>query len=298
MPNAPKAWKVSLHGGHSSAFCAHAQDPLEALVAGAMRAGCQTYGLTEHAPRVRAEHVFPDETARGWGVAELEANFAAYVVEAKRLAERYAGEITLLCGFEAEIVPRDGYVGLMRGYKERFSLDYMVGSVHFSGDTPLDFDQAHYDEAAEAAGGVEALAVRYYEDVAAMVEALRPEVVGHLDLVRRYAPSDAAVDTPAIRRAAGDALDCIEACGSILDVNTAGYRKGLGRPYPAPWLLEGAAARGIPCCFGDDAHCAADAGAGLAAARDYLLALGITAITVLARDAGDGTLARQRIALE
>jgi hypothetical protein len=63
-----------------------------------------------------------------------------------------------------------------------------------------------------------------------MVEALRPELVGHFDLP----PLQRARTRPqsAVRAACReDALAALARRGALLKVNTAGYRKGLG-PYP------------------------------------------------------------------
>ena len=119
-----------------------------------------------------------------------------------------------------------------------------------------------------------------------MVDALKPEVVGHLDLICRHAQTTRFEDWSSVRDAAGHALDRIAANGGILDLNTAGYRKGLGRPYPAPWLIEAARSRGIGFCFGDDSHRASDVGAGFDEGRRYLVANGVHSVTTLRRGPG------------
>ena len=82
----------------------------------------------------------------------------------------------------------------------------------------------------------------------------------------------------------------------ILDLNTAGYRKGLGVPYPAPWLVKRAHLLGIGFCFGDDSHSPADVGAGLEPARSYLLQNGVDHITTLTAEGR--SLGRKKIPLE
>lgn len=298
MPPVPRPipWKVSLHGGHSSAYCDHAHSPLREMVEAAVAAGLDTYGMTEHAPRVEPRYLYPAEVKMGWNVATLEAMFEAYAGESAALKGEYAGCITLLRGFEAEVVPEDRYVDLMLGYRRRFGFDFMVGSVHHVAGHIIDYTPEQFQAAVAACGGLEKLCIRYYETLAEMVPALQPEVVAHFDLVRRYGPDEAAVGTPKIRAAAERALEAVRAQGAILDINTAGYRKGLGRPYPAPWILERAREMRIPCCFGDDSHRVREVGAGLEDARAYLLANGIREICALTPEAQG--LARRVIALE
>jgi len=276
-------WKVSLHGGHSSAYCDHAHSALREMVTAAMLAGLDTYGMTEHAPRVEPRFLYPVEVDWGWDVARLEAMFEDYAAESAVLVQEFADSLTLLRGFEAEVVPEDRYVELMLGYRRTYDFDYMVGSVHHVAGHIIDYTPEQFEEAVRACGGLEPLCVRYYETLREMVTALRPEVVAHFDLVRRHGPDEEAISTAPVRQAAEKALETVREVGSILDINTAGYRKGLERPYPAPWILEMAREMAIPCCFGDDSHRASEVGAGLDEARGYLLAHGIDQVHVLVR---------------
>ena len=279
-------WLVSLHGGHSGEFCDHAQDRLEQLVQGAIALGMPVYGLTEHAPRVEPQHVYDEEKAMGWDTDHLLELFARYAAEAKRLQAVYGDQIEILAGFEAEVIPEGRYVEVMRGLREQHGLDYFVGSVHWVDGIIIDYTRDRFDQAVEAQGGLEKLALRYYDIAAEMVSTLRPEVVGHLDLVRRHGGNDPAIETPKVRERARAVLALMKEHDAILDINTAGYRKGLGTPYPAPWLLDAARDIGVSCCFGDDAHRVLEVGAGILEAREYLLDHGITEVTVLVREAG------------
>ncbi len=292
---ADSPWMVSLHGGHSGAYCDHAEGALEALVQRAVAQGMSTYGLSEHAPRLDPELVYAEEKAMGWDVTHLEKLFADYVVEGRRLQAAYADQIELLVGFEIEVVPVDRYASVMQGFRERYELDYIVGSVHWVDGIIIDYTRAWFDDAVAACGGLEQLALRYYDTVAEMMVALRPEVLGHLDLVRRHGGEDPALETPAVRDRAKAVLALAKEQGGILDINTAAYRKGLATPYPAPWLLEAARDLGVACCFGDDAHRAGEVGAGIPQAREYLLGHGINEVTVLRR--GAGGLERRKISL-
>jgi len=289
------AWRVSLHGGHSGGYCEHAVGDLEEIVAAAVAAGYAVFGLSEHAPRSESRFLYPSEREKGYDVARLEREFELYAERSRLLIDQFEGRLTLLRGFEAEVVPTESYRRQMFDLRRRHGFDYMVGSVHYVEDIQLDGLPEEYEEAVRVCGGLEGLAVRYYEKVAEMAQALRPEIIGHLDLIRRNAPPDAALDTAAIRGAADQALEAIRSVGAILDLNTAGYRKGLGSPYPAPWLVERAHSMGIGFCFGDDSHRVEQVGAGVDQARQYLLELGVREIEFLTRR--DGEIVRQRAPL-
>jgi len=291
-----QAWRVSLHGGHSQGFCDHATSPLREMIEAAVARGLHTYGVTEHAPRTEPRFLYPEEIALGWDVARLARNFEAYAHTVRALAEEFADRLEVLCGFEAEVVPPDRYPEVMLGLRERFGFDYLVGSVHWVDGIPFDYSGDEFTKAVAAYGGIEGFACRYYETVAEMVRVLEPEVVGHLDLMRKFAGPHDALDTPAIRRAAEAALEAMLEHNCIVDVNTVALRRGLGAPYPAAWLVQMAREIGLGFCFGDDSHCAADVGAHLAEARQYLLDNGVHAVTVLARQ--DMDLVRRPVPLE
>ena len=279
-----RTWRASFHGGHSGLYCDHAQGRPEPFIEAAHARGLCVFGFTEHAPRLGDEFIYPGERAMDWGVADLERMFADYAAHSRELVHSAPDGLTVLRGFEIEVVPHDRYPEIMQGYRETYGFDYLVGSVHHIEGIIIDYTPEVFGWVVDHCGSLEALAVRYYNDVATMVEAMRPEIVAHLDLVRKNAPDEESVATANIRAAAMDTLDVIAATGGILDVNTAGYRKGLGRPYPAPWLVEAALERGIGFALGDDSHTVDDVGAGFDAARDYLLGLGVERLTHLDRN--------------
>jgi len=284
-----------LHGGHSGKFCEHAVGELQHVLEAAAAAGYHTFGVSEHAPRSQERFLYATEREKGYDIPRLHTDFEAYARAIDRLAGEFADRLVVLRGFEAEVIPTSGYREEMLGIRERFGFDYMVGSVHYVDETSIDGPKTDFEAVLARSGGLEQAAVKYYEAVAEMVEALRPEVVGHLDLIRRNAEPDAKLDTPAIRKAAGLALEAVRARGCILDLNTAGYRKGLGSPYPAPWLLRQAHEMGIGFCFGDDSHGPHQVGEGVEQARGYLIENGVDTVTVLTRE--DGAVVRRVVAL-
>ncbi|MCC6794175.1 MAG: histidinol-phosphatase [Candidatus Hydrogenedentes bacterium] len=277
-------WGVSLHGGHSGEYCDHAVGTLREVIEAAIEKGFKTYGISEHAPRHGERYLYANERDRGWTLEKILADFESYGTAIFALAEEYADRITILRGYEIEVVPHDRYAEIMLDYRKRFRFDYMVGSVHYMHDISIDSSVEEFEQVLKITGGLESLALEYYESVARMIEALKPEVVGHLDLVRKNGHLYGPLDTPAIRDAAESTLEVARAHDCILDLNTAGWRKGLDSPYPAPWLLQRANEMGIPVCFGDDSHGPELVGAGIPEAREYLLQNGVTAVKVLNRN--------------
>lgn len=288
MNSSRAPWKVSLHGGHSVKYCDHARGELRAMLEAAVAKGFHTYGVAEHAPRFDAKFLYPDEIRMGWDIPKIIADFEAYAADTRVLVEEFADRLTLLRGFEAEVIPSVGYKDVMLGLKAKYGFDYIVGSVHYVDEILVDGWPETFARALEKRGGdLESVVLGYYENMAAMIQALRPEIVGHFDVVRKFGAAHGPVDTPRIRRAAETALESAREYGCILDCNTGGFRKGHGMPYPAPWVVEMARRMGIPFCFGDDSHAVEEVGADIDLARAYLLENGIESITCLARE-GDG----------
>ncbi len=280
-------WMVSLHGGHSGQFCDHATGSLREVVEAAATQGFRVFGVTEHASRIEERFLYAEEIELGWDLAKLARDFEIYAETLGVLAEEFADRLTILRGFELEVVPADRYVEVMRGFRERFGFDYVVGSVHYVDEMHIDCTPELFAYAMEVLGGIEPLVVRYYETIAEMIQALQPEVLGHLDVIRKFGQAHGPLDTPSIRRAAETALEAAREAGTIIDVNTGAYRRGAAVPYPDVWLVEMARRMEIPFCFGDDSHGPQDVGTGLERARAYLLENGVNAITILEREGGD-----------
>jgi histidinol-phosphatase (PHP family) len=305
-----KPWRVSLHGGHSGEFCDHAEGTLREMLEAAVRAGYHTCGVSEHAPRRADRFLYAEEVARGWTLDKIVEDFERYQRVITPLAREFSDRLVVLRGFECEVVPSDRYAEIMRDYRARRLpdgsplFDYCVGSVHYVDELQVDGPPENFINAVQAFGGLEALAVRYYETIAERVRELRPEVVGHLDLIKKNVEAAglqrAATETDRVRYAARMTLEAVRDVGGILDLNTAGWRKGLGEPYPAPWLLREAHAMGIGFCFGDDSHRACDVGAGVDEAARYLRENGIDRVTVITREGevANGSIVRRVVPLD
>jgi histidinol-phosphatase (PHP family) len=284
----------SYHGGHSGEFCRHAEGSLEDVVRTALGAGFTCYGLSEHAPRYRAQDLFPDEADLSPG--DLVRAFANYGRRAVELREHFAGRIELLIGFETEALPPEGWLEQMSELRQEHPyFDYVVGSVHHVDGNCIDMSPEATEQAAAAAGGRERLECAYFDLVAEMVERLKPEVVGHMDLIRKFRGERISFSPEVLRHVEGT-LEAVRAAGSMLDVNAAPVRRGLGPAYPAPPILAQAHRMGIPVTLGDDSHGPREVGVGLDGCLRDIAAAGYRQVHFLTRS--DGTLERKSAPLE
>lgn len=284
---------VSFHGGHSGQFCAHAEGTLEEVVRAAVAQGLTHYGISEHAPKSSSSALDVDELSRGLSAVDTQESFRELAeVEFPRLRAKYEGQVTLLLGLETDAVPQDGFVERTLRLREQYGVEYLVGSVHHVHEVLIDGSKEDYREAAARCGDEEALHLFYFRLQAQLIEGARPEVVGHLDLIRKHSRLPSIPDS--VRRAVGENLERIADAGLLLDVNASPLRDGEPMPYPALWVLAAARRRGVRLTLGDDAHAAADVGRGLAGCLALAAEAGYDSFYYLERGEHGGVSARER----
>jgi histidinol-phosphatase (PHP family) len=244
---------VSVHGGHSGQFCHHATDTLEEIVCAYIQQGFVWVGITEHVPGLRDDLLYPDQKEAGLTPAILFEKFAAYMTECKRLRGKYLSKIRIYVGMEIETY--SGYEVFVRSLVERFTPEYMVGSVHFVDDLGFDYSQEQYNNTAATVGGIDALYCRYFDQQYEMIRLLNPAVVGHFDLVRLFDPDyKQRLLKPDIAWRIQRNLKLIKERGLIMDYNLRALLKGATEPYISESVLRQAQALGIDVVPGDDSH--------------------------------------------
>jgi histidinol-phosphatase (PHP family) len=244
---------VSIHGGHSGEFCDHAVDSLEDIVKAYIRKGFAWVGLTEHAPPVSDDFMYPDERAAGWDAGRLYERFARYMTTARDLKARYAGQIDIYVGFETELT--SGALPFTRHLLDTFRPDYCVGSLHHVDDISFDFSREDYEKAVTALGGHDQLYGRYFDLQYELIEALNPAVVGHFDLIRIHDEQyKTRLAKPEITARIDRNLALIAARGLILDFNLAALSKNMDEPYISAGILKKAQELDIAVVPGDDSH--------------------------------------------
>lgn len=245
--------KVSVHGGHSGEFCNHANDTLEDIVRSYIDKGFTWVGITEHAPPVSDDLRYADEAEDGLTAAALLEQFDRYMEECRRLQKKYSAQIKLYAALEIETY--SGYEEFVPYLIKRFAPDYIVGSVHFVNDINFDYSKAIYDRAAESAGGIDEMYVRYFDLQYEMIRRLEPEVVGHFDLIRIFDTNyRQRLDHPEIVSRIRRNLELIKELDLILDLNLRALQKGAVEPYISKPILEMAREYEIDVVPGDDSH--------------------------------------------
>lgn len=155
---------------------------------------------------------------------------------------------------------------------------------------PIDYDAATYALAVEKAGSEEKLFEDYYDSQYEMLQSLRPRVVGHFDLIRLLAKEpDADLKTygsGSIWEKAIRNLEVIEEQGGLLEVNSAGLRKGMKQPYPGRSICEKWKEMGGKFTLSDDSHGVEQVGTNYVRMLDYLEGLGVKEVWTFEKGEG------------
>lgn len=146
----------------------------------------------------------------------------------------YASDIKLLIGTEVDWIRPSSKI-LIHTLLDGYRFDLFIGSVHHVHTVPIDFDRRMYLRARGIAGGTdERLFEDYFDLQLDMLQALKPPVIGHFDLIRLLSDEQNAslkrwngVWQKALRN-----LDFIAEYGGIVELNSAALRKGMEEPYP------------------------------------------------------------------
>lgn len=214
----------------------------EEMVRAALEKGMTAIGFSEHSYTSfdPAPCMLPERTE-------------AYRREIQRLKEVYAGQIRILCGIEQDCfsdTPAEG-------------CDYIIGSVHYvqSGDafvavddTPellLEGVERHFG------GDIYLLTDAYWEAVSTVIERTGADIIGHLDLVRKFNRDGRFFDEndPRYLSAAFRAIDRLLETGKPFEINTGAISRGYqDTPYPAPVLIDYIRTRGGKFILSSDSH--------------------------------------------
>ncbi len=198
----------------------------------------QVFALTEHMPR-HEEDFYPEEIDTHTFESYMESH-KEYFAEAIRLRDKYKAQINVPIGFETEWI-RPSSLELVEQSLRNYQFDFCVGSVHHVHTKPIDYELEDYTQARTIAGGTdERLFEDYFDAQYEMLQALKPPVVGHFDLIRLKSddPNGSFRPYPGVWTRIMRNLDFVASYGGILELNTSALRKGMSEPYPEAEICE------------------------------------------------------------
>lgn len=207
-----------------SCFSGDSDAPMEEIIKKAISLGLTHICFTEH---YDPDFVYP---AGESGTFEL--NTDSYLYDLLRFREKYYGQIQIMFGVELGLQPhlRDA----LEFYTENHDFDFIIGSSHICNRKdpyyPEFFEGRSEDEAHQ----------EYFESILECVkETPYFDVYGHLDYVVRYGPTKNQNYT---YQKHADIIDrilrAIVESGKGIELNTSGFRSGLGQPNPCVDILK------------------------------------------------------------
>lgn len=236
---------------------------VERYLAAAADAGIAELGVSEHVYRfTRALEIWDHPFWRQQAVDDIDAYC------------EFVGSTPLRLGLEVDYVP--GAEDRTANLLDSLPLDYVVGSVHFIGDSAVDHDGF---DAWESVGDPALVWERYFELVAEAVRSGPFDILAHPDLVKVWGSGRPGPDRDP-RFYYEPVVEAIAESGIAVEISTAGYRKPVGEIYPAPAFAEMCVEAGATFALSSDAHRPEQVGFGYDRAMDFMAELEIGEIAV------------------
>ena len=214
---------------HSAQFCKHASGgSLADVVDAARQSGYRVFGLSEHMPRYSREWIYPEEADLEMSCDDLVTQFNGYVDEARRLQQEYdacrdRGDcgLELLVGAETEYTSSASVKEILE-LRNRYKLDYVVGSIHHVRGIPIDFSKSSFEDALVSHwhGNHQALFGEYFDEQLCLIEGVKPEIVGHFDVIRKYC-SAVPFGEEVLEKVRRNLHRCVE-LGLLVEINSSG----------------------------------------------------------------------------
>lgn len=254
-----KTQLISFHGGHSGQFCVHAKDQLEDIIKRYIELGFAKIGITEHAPPVNDQFLYPDEKQLNLTAFDLNKKFEEYFKHLKTLKKKYSSKIKIYAGMETETYT--GYIDHIKNLISKFQPDFIVGSVHHVNDISFDYSKENYDQIISMCGSFEAMYEKYFDLQYEMIKTLKPFIIGHFDLIRVYDKDyKNRVLLPKIHKKIMRNLELIKSLNLVMEFNVRFPTKEEKETYITASILKNVKKMGIPVVPGDDSHGVDEAG--------------------------------------
>ena len=222
-------------------FCDGKNSP-EEMVLAAIKRGMRAIGFSGHS------YTHFDDS---WCMSE--EGTCNYLSTINELKKKYASEIQIYCGIEA-----DYHASINKA-----EFDYAIGSVHYlliDGEyIPVDESAEILQQAAEkhCEGDIYRIAEIYYDTLASVVDKTNCDIIGHFDLISKFNENSVLFDEahPRYISAYQSAADRLLTSGKYFEINTGAIARGYKtKPYPAPAVHNYLRQHGARFLLSGDAH--------------------------------------------
>lgn len=196
-------------------------------------------------------------------------NFEAYSESIQEQRERFGDQLEILLA--AEVDWNESIRDEVAKFVEDHEFDFIIGSVHNLHHKYVGFSTL------DELGGPRKMYDDYLDQVSGLVDTGLPNVIGHIDLPRRYhLVSMEDVDAAHFEQRLREIFRLAAQRGVGFEINTSGIRKEVGVSHPEAsvigWFIEEG---GSVLTVGSDSHRAADTGHSIPETYQKLRAMGI-----------------------
>lgn len=210
-------WDSHMH----TSFSGDSDASMHSMVEAAIACGLDGICITDH-----LDYDYPDEPDM------FTLDLPAYCGQIHKLQSEYAGRLAVRRGIELGLQPH--LAKRQNKLLTEYSFDFIIGSSHVvHGNDP--YYPAFYE------GRTEAEAYReYFSSIIENAQAFDDfDVYGHIDYVVRYGPNKNKEYTYArYADIIDEALQYLIEHGKGIEINTAGFKYGLGHPHPTEDIIR------------------------------------------------------------
>ena len=152
-------------------------------------------------------------------------------------------ELKVKTGLEVDFFP--GKEDDIRSFLSPLPLDYIIGSVHYMGETTVDHGPDFYE-----GKSIDKLFASYFEMVLSAVSSQIFDIIGHCDLIRIFGYKPTIDLEPFYRKLA----ESMRKHNVAFELNTNGRNRPLADFYPDRKFLYFFREEHVPVCVNSDAH--------------------------------------------
>ncbi|RKY75189.1 hypothetical protein DRQ07_12265 [candidate division KSB1 bacterium] len=217
-------------------LCGHAQGEMSEYVRNAVSKGIEVIGFSDHAPN---RDGFDPVHRMSFG------QFEFYIRKIERLQSEYRS-IDIRTGVEADIYP--GFENSLNFLRERFPIDYVIGSMHFVDDYFVFSDGSEQISEKKRVQIIK----KYFSIMKYGIKSGLIDVIGHFDVIKWNFGSDKDL----IFKYAAETLQNIRSVQPelFIELNTSGLRRKIRECLPDKRILQYASSLDFPLITGSDAH--------------------------------------------
>jgi histidinol-phosphatase (PHP family) len=223
-------------------LCRHAVGEPVDYAKHAVAIGLKEIGFSDHSP-------MRQDNFDNWRMNNNQLD--EYVAKVRKAQQDFP-QLTIRLALEVDYLP--GGEDWIRELAARHPWDYFIGSVHYVSDSWAIDDPQKLSEWKNR-DSFEVWRI-YFERLAQAAESKLFEIIGHVDLPKKFGHKPDRDVTPFYEKF----LDAAKKSGCAIELNTAGLRKDCKEIYPSRRILELAFQKGVPITFGSDAHAPEEVG--------------------------------------